>query len=63
MSTDACVCSMPSSPESQHAMDGMSRSLVQVATITAPISSGARPLCSSAARAASRASCSIGRAV
>ena len=45
------------------AIDGISRVLVQVHTSTAPISSGPRPACSSAARAASSAISSRLRAV
>ena len=43
MSTEACVCSRPSSPDSQHAIDGICRLLVHVLTSTAPISAGAAP--------------------
>ena len=63
MSAEACVCRRPSSPDSQHAIDGISRLLVQVLTSTAPISSGSRPDLASAARTACRASCSGSRLV
>src|SRR6516225_1658831 len=39
MSTEACVCCRPSSPDSQHPIDGICRLLVQVLTSTAAISS------------------------
>ena len=52
MSAEQWVCRMPSSPESHVDSDGISRSLVQVATSTAPISSAERPACASAPLAA-----------
>ena len=52
MSAEQWVCRMPSSPESHVDSDGISRSLVQVATSTAPISSAVRPACASAPLAA-----------
>ncbi len=52
MSHDACVWNIPSWPEIQVAIDGIIRVLVQVQNSTAPISSGPRPACASAACAA-----------
>ena len=63
MSTEACVCCRPSSPDSQHAIDGICRLLVHVLTRIAPISAGERPDLASAARAACSASCSGSRLV
>ena len=63
MSTEACVCRRPSSPDSQHAIDGICRLLVHVLTRIAPISAGERPDLASAARAACSASCSGSRLV
>ena len=63
MSTEACVCSRPSSPDSQHAVDGICRLLVQVLTRIAPMSAGERPDLASAARAAGSASSSGSRLV
>ena len=63
MSHEAWVCWMPSCPDSQVATDGISRVLVHVQNSTAPISSGPRPACRRAARAACSAMSSSGRAV
>ena len=43
---------MPNAPDSQVATEGISRELVQVHTITAPICSGPTWACASADRAA-----------
>ena len=44
-----CVWNIPSWPDSQVAIDGIDRWLVHEQKMTAPISSGRRPACSSAA--------------
>ena len=54
---------MPSCPVIQVAVDGIIRALVHEQNSTAPISSGSRPACASAASAASREISSRPRAV
>ena len=63
MSTEAWVCCRPSSPDSQHAIDGICRLLVHVLTSTAPISARSRPDLTSAARVACSARSSGSRLV